>query len=88
MISTTHIKRFAIRSQHDRVRPVFVSALQQSQVFGGVVLIIAVRIANSMQTDARFFIDVCHHIETIKGTQQSLCHAHVHIDQFNLRFCT
>ena len=68
------------------MRTVFAASLQQPQVLGSIVLIIAVRIANSMQSDAGLIAAVRHDIQTVKGTQQSLRHADIHVDHFDVWF--
>ena len=62
----------------------FVSALQKANVFRRIILIVAVGIANSMQANTRSIAAVRHDIQTVKSTQQSLCHPDIDIDQFDL----
>ena len=61
----------------------FVSALQHAKMFGRVVLVVTVRIADSMQAHARLVAAVGHDIQTVERIQQALSHPDVDIDSLN-----
>lgn len=53
MVPTGNDQGLTVRRKNDGMRAVFVAALQGSQVFGTVVLAVAVGVTNAVQADSR-----------------------------------
>jgi hypothetical protein len=68
------------------MRPMFISAAKFSNMFGGIILIIAIGIPNAMQTNTSFLTTIRHYVKTVEGTEQSLSHSDIDVDCFDANF--
>ena len=87
MISSTNVYRLFVGAKDQRVRAVLASTSgERSQHFERIVLIVAVRISNSIQAGWLCLVGMDRDIETVKSVEDALCSTGCNVDLFDFLF--